>query len=119
MRRIRFAATTIPKENYTLFPILLSKIEIQAMNNHLDRRIVITGVGLVSPNADNPVDFRRKLLHGISEIQEIDLRYFGKAAAGICTFDETRHRKKRKTTAHPRRLHRGLLRPRGPDGRRP
>ena len=65
------------------------------MNNHLDRRIVITGVGLVSPNADNPLDFRRKLLHGISEIQEIDLRYFGKAAAGICTFDETRHRKKK------------------------
>ncbi|MBB5346391.1 beta-ketoacyl-[acyl-carrier-protein] synthase family protein [Desulfoprunum benzoelyticum] len=63
------------------------------MNNPLDRRIVITGVGLVSPNADNPVEFRRKLLHGISEIQEIDLRYFGKAAAGLCTFPETKHRK--------------------------
>jgi len=65
------------------------------MHTPLDRRIVITGVGLVAPNADNPADFRRKLLDGISEIQEIDLRYFGKAAAGVCTFDETRHRKKK------------------------
>lgn len=65
------------------------------MNNPFDHRIVITGVGLVAPNADNPVDFRHKLLHGISEIQEIDLRYFGKAAAGICTFAETKHRKKK------------------------
>ena len=65
------------------------------MNNPFDHRIVITGVGLVAPNADNPVDFRHKLLHGISEIQEIDLRYFGKAAAGICTLPETKHRKKK------------------------
>jgi 3-oxoacyl-[acyl-carrier-protein] synthase II len=65
------------------------------MTTSFDRRIVITGVGLVSPNADNPADFRRKLLLGISEIQEIDLRYFGKTAAGICTFDETKHRKKK------------------------
>ncbi len=63
--------------------------------NTLNRRIVITGVGLVAPNADNPADFRRNLLNGISGIQEIDLRYFGKAPAGICTFAETRYRKKK------------------------
>lgn len=58
-------------------------------------RIVITGLGLAAPNADNLNDFRHNLLHGISGIQEIDLRYFGKAPAGICTFPETKYRKKK------------------------
>jgi len=64
------------------------------MNNH-SRRIVITGVGLAAPNADNLSDFRHNLLHGVSGIQEIELRYFGKAPAGICTFPETKYRKKK------------------------
>jgi len=59
------------------------------------KRIVITGVGLVAPNADNLRDYRQKLLKGESIIQEIDLRYFGKAPAGICSFDETLYRKKK------------------------
>ncbi len=64
------------------------------MNTQLPR-IVITGVGLASPNADNLQSYREKLLKGISEIQEIDLRYFGKAPAGICSFNETKYRKKK------------------------
>ncbi|MBM9602905.1 beta-ketoacyl-[acyl-carrier-protein] synthase family protein [Desulfopila inferna] len=64
------------------------------MNREL-KRIVITGVGLTSPNADNLTDFRAKLLRGESNIQEIDLRYFGKAPAGICSFPETKYRKKK------------------------
>jgi 3-oxoacyl-[acyl-carrier-protein] synthase II len=63
--------------------------------NTFQQRIVITGVGLVSPNADNLKDFREKLLQGRSEIQEIDLRYFGKAPAGICHFPETKYRRKK------------------------
>lgn len=58
-------------------------------------RIVITGVGLASPNASNLADFRRKLLNGQSEITTIDLRYMGAAPAGVCTFEETRYRKKK------------------------
>jgi 3-oxoacyl-[acyl-carrier-protein] synthase II len=58
-------------------------------------RIVITGIGLAAPNASNLLDFRGKLIAGISEIQEIELRYFGKAPAGICTFPETLYRKKK------------------------
>ncbi len=58
-------------------------------------RIVITGIGLAAPNASNLQEFRRKLIHGISEIQEIELRYFGKAPAGLCTFPETLYRKKK------------------------
>jgi 3-oxoacyl-[acyl-carrier-protein] synthase II len=58
-------------------------------------RIVITGIGLAAPNASNIEEFRYKLINGISEIGEIDLRYFGKAPAGICTFPETLYRKKK------------------------
>lgn len=58
-------------------------------------RIVITGVGLTAPNANNLIEFREKLLNGVSEIQEVDLRYFGKAPAGICSFEETKYRKKK------------------------
>lgn len=58
-------------------------------------RIVITGVGLAAPNANTPEEFRKKLLEGVSGITEVDLRYFGKAPAGICNFPETKHRKKK------------------------
>jgi 3-oxoacyl-[acyl-carrier-protein] synthase II len=58
-------------------------------------RIVITGVGLTAPNANNLKDFREKLINGISEIKEIDLRYFGKAPAGVCDFPESLYRKKK------------------------
>jgi 3-oxoacyl-[acyl-carrier-protein] synthase II len=58
-------------------------------------RIVITGIGLAAPNASNLPEFRQKLINGVSEIREIELRYFGKAPAGICTFPETLYRKKK------------------------
>jgi len=60
-----------------------------------NKRIVITGVGLAAPNADNLADFRTCLLDGISGITEIDLRYIGRVPAGLCNFDETRYRKKK------------------------
>ncbi len=63
--------------------------------DYKQQRIVITGVGLAAPGADNLKDFREQLLAGTSKIKEIDLRYFGPAPAGICTFDETRYRKKK------------------------
>ena len=64
------------------------------MENQLPR-IVITGVGLAAPNANNLKTYREKLLAGISEISELNLRYFGNAPAGICNFDETKYRKKK------------------------
>jgi len=60
-----------------------------------NQRIVITGVGLVSPNATNLSEYREKLLKGESNIQRVDLRYFGQAPAGICDFNETKYRKKK------------------------
>src|SRR5210317_2487262 len=59
------------------------------------QRIVITGVGLAAPNADNLQDYRNSLLAGRSGIGEIELRYVGKVPAGICTFPETKYRKKK------------------------
>ncbi len=60
-----------------------------------EKRIVITGIGLAAPNADNLQDYRRNLLAGRSGISEIELRYVGKVPAGICTFQETKYRKKK------------------------
>ena len=57
------------------------------------QRIVITGVGLAAPNADNLTEFRRNVLAGVSGIQEIDLRYIGKDPAGLCARPETKERK--------------------------
>ena len=56
-------------------------------------RIVITGCGLVAPGATNIVEFREKLIAGHSEIETLDLRYFGPAPAGVCHFPETKYRK--------------------------
>jgi len=66
------------------------------MQNKLDRdRIVITGVGLTAPKANNLKDFRDNLLAGKSGITSIDLRYMGTVPAGICDFNETKYRKKK------------------------
>ncbi|NLZ17418.1 MAG: beta-ketoacyl-[acyl-carrier-protein] synthase family protein [Desulfobulbaceae bacterium] len=58
-------------------------------------RIVITGVGLAAPGAATLAAFRANLLAGKSGVGTIDLRYMGVHPAGLCSFDETRYRKKR------------------------
>jgi 3-oxoacyl-[acyl-carrier-protein] synthase II len=62
------------------------------------KRIVITGVGLAAPGADNLTDFRANLLAGTSGVTTIDLRYMGVHPAGICEFAKTRYRKKRENS---------------------
>lgn len=62
------------------------------------RRIVITGVGLVAPGAASLGEFRANLLAGTSGISTLDLRYMGVHPAGVCTFNETRYRKKRENS---------------------
>ncbi|PIE57811.1 MAG: beta-ketoacyl synthase [Desulfobulbus propionicus] len=59
------------------------------------QRIVITGVGLVAPGASSLKEFRSNVLEGKSGIGTLDLRYMGPHPAGLCSFDETRYRKKR------------------------
>ncbi len=59
-------------------------------------RIVITGVGLTSPNGDTLEAFRRNLLGGVSGITAIETRHMGRVLAGVAERDSvygwwTRH----------------------------
>ena len=54
-------------------------------------RIVITGVGLTSPNGDSLADFRANLLAGVSGVEKYNIRYVGDTLAGVCHFDAKRH----------------------------
>ena len=49
-------------------------------------RIVITGVGLTSPNGNTLGNFVR-ICQGGPNIQMIDIRYMGDVPAGVCNFD--------------------------------
>ncbi len=58
-------------------------------------RIVITGIGLTSPNGDSLAEFRRNLLEGTSGIEWIDRRYVGRVPAGVCHYDPLKYQKKK------------------------
>ena len=58
-------------------------------------RIVITGVGLTAPNGNNLSEFRQALLQNKSGIVHKDIRHMGKVAAGLCSFDETKHQSRK------------------------
>ncbi|MCE9604701.1 MAG: beta-ketoacyl-[acyl-carrier-protein] synthase family protein [Planctomycetia bacterium] len=60
-----------------------------------NQRIVITGIGLTSPNGNNLAEFRTSLLAGRSGVTAYDIRYVGPTLAGICNFEETRHQSKK------------------------
>ncbi len=61
----------------------------------LQDRIVITGIGLASPNGDNLAEFRQSLLEGRSGVVDYETRYMGPVLAGVCRFDELRYQKKK------------------------
>jgi len=54
-------------------------------------RIVITGIGLASPNGNNLAEMRENLLNGRSGVSDYEIRYVGKTLAGICDFDERKY----------------------------
>jgi 3-oxoacyl-[acyl-carrier-protein] synthase II len=58
-------------------------------------RIVITGVGLTSPNGNTLQEFRQNLLQGIPNIQMIDIRYMGDVPAGVCNFDAKKYQSRK------------------------
>jgi 3-oxoacyl-[acyl-carrier-protein] synthase II len=58
-------------------------------------RVVITGVGLTSPNGDDLPTFRANLLQGVSGVEEFEVRHLGRTLAGVCHFDALRHQKRR------------------------
>ena len=59
------------------------------------QRIVITGVGLTSPNGNDLATFRSGLLEGRSGVQPYEIRYVGKTLAGICDFPVTRYQSRK------------------------
>ena len=58
-------------------------------------RIVITGVGLTSPNGNNLEEYRKNLLGGIAGVKLIDMRYMGKVPAGVCSFDTKKYQSRK------------------------
>jgi 3-oxoacyl-[acyl-carrier-protein] synthase II len=58
-------------------------------------RIVITGIGLASPNGNDVGEYRKNLLAGVSGVQPYEIRYFGKTVAGICHFEATRYQSRK------------------------
>ncbi len=54
-------------------------------------RVVITGVGVASPNGDTPETYRRNLLNGVSGVTRIETRFMGHVLAGVCHFDEFKY----------------------------
>ena len=59
------------------------------------QRIVITGVGVASPNGNSLGEFRANLLNGVSGISDYEIRYFGKTFAGLCSFDPLKYQRKK------------------------
>lgn len=58
-------------------------------------RVVITGIGLTSPNGNSLAEFRRNLLDGVSGVRRFDVRHVGETLAGVCDFDALRWQKRR------------------------
>ena len=58
-------------------------------------RIVITGVGLTSPNGDNLAEYRANLLAGVSGVEAYTIRHVGETFAGVCHFDSARYQKRK------------------------
>jgi 3-oxoacyl-[acyl-carrier-protein] synthase II len=54
-------------------------------------RVVITGVGLASPNGDSLPEYRQNLLRGVSGVEPYHIRHVGDTVAGVCHFDPLRH----------------------------
>ncbi len=58
-------------------------------------RIVMTGVGLTSPNGNTLGEFRKNLLAGVSGVSPYEIRYFGKTVAGQCDYDVKKHQSRK------------------------
>lgn len=58
-------------------------------------RVVITGVGLTSPNGNDLQEYRQNLLDGVSGISDYNIRYIGDTFAGACDFDKLKYQTKK------------------------
>lgn len=58
-------------------------------------RIVITGVGLTSPNGDDIDAYRANLLAGTSGVEPYSIRHVGDTIAGVCHYDVKKHQNRK------------------------
>lgn len=58
-------------------------------------RVVITGVGLTSPNGNDLASFRQALLQGRSGVVPYETRHMGPVLAGVCDFDERKYQSRK------------------------
>lgn len=58
-------------------------------------RIVITGIGLTSPNGNSLEEYRSHLLAGRSGVRAWSIRHIGETLAGVCDYDALRYQKKK------------------------
>jgi 3-oxoacyl-[acyl-carrier-protein] synthase II len=58
-------------------------------------RVVITGIGLASPNGDSLEAFRHSLLNRVSGVERWSIRHVGETLAGVCHFDALRYQKRK------------------------
>ncbi len=59
------------------------------------QRIVITGIGLTSPNGNDWQSYRQALLEKRSGVKPYEVRYFGPTLAGVCDYDTLRYQTKK------------------------
>ena len=59
------------------------------------QRIVMTGIGLTSPNGNSLTEMRESVLNARSGISDYEIRYFGKTVAGVCDFDVKKHQSRK------------------------
>jgi 3-oxoacyl-[acyl-carrier-protein] synthase II len=60
-----------------------------------EQRVVITGIGLTSPNGNSVEDFRESLLNGRSGVRPYEIRYVGETLAGVCEFPATQYQSRK------------------------
>ncbi len=65
------------------------------MSTYVDERIVMTGVGLASPNGNSLPEYRESLLSGRSGVEVFETRHMGEVLAGVCHFDALSHQTRR------------------------
>ena len=70
-------------------------MQANTQDKALSQRIVITGVGLTSPNGNDLQEYRQNLLNGVSGISDYNIRYIGDTFAGICDFDKLKYQTKK------------------------
>ncbi|AMV34049.1 3-oxoacyl-[acyl-carrier-protein] synthase 2 [Pirellula sp. SH-Sr6A] len=59
------------------------------------QRVVMTAVGLTSPNGNDLESYREALLQGKSGVRNYNIRYVGDTFAGVCEFEATKYQSKR------------------------